>query len=88
MVWNGSACAVPPYAFSYAVSTNANNYDVRAAAVAAGWDQIKPLAVTVTVNAGVTLGSTSSTVPALTATGSFPTGSTFTLVNNGSILGK
>lgn len=86
MAWNGSACAVLPYAFAYSVSANTNNYDVRAAAVAAGWDQIKPLSATLTVNAGVTLGSTSASTPALSASGSFPTGSAFTLVNNGNIL--
>lgn len=86
MAWNGSACVVLPYAFSYSVSANTNNYDVRAAAVTAGWDQVKPLSATLTVNAGVTLGSTSASTPALSASGAFPVGSTFTLVNNGNVL--
>lgn len=55
MVWNGSVCAIPPYAFSVTIGANANNYDVRSAAVAAGWDQVKPLAATVTIGAGVTV---------------------------------
>lgn len=86
MVWNGSSCVVPPYSFVASISANSNNYDVRAAAVAAGWDQIKPLSATLTVNAGVTLGSTSASTPALSASGTFPAGSTFVFVNNGSVL--
>lgn len=50
-VWNGTACVVPPYSFTYVVSANTNNFNLRTAAIAAGWDQVKALSATVTVNA-------------------------------------
>ncbi|MFB0964490.1 MAG: hypothetical protein QMC36_02145 [Patescibacteria group bacterium] len=49
------------------ISASTNNYDVRAAAVSAGWDQVQPLSATVTVGAGVIVGSSSPSAPALTA---------------------
>lgn len=51
MVWNGSACAVPPFSYTYVISANATNYNLRTAAIAAGWDQVKPLSANVTVSA-------------------------------------
>lgn len=35
MVWNGSACEIAGYAYSFVISTNASNYHLRNAAIAA-----------------------------------------------------
>ena len=64
------------HAFQLPMTFTANslNYNVRTAAIAAGWDQILPLVATVTVNPGVVIGSSSNAVPAFD-TGTLPAGS-------------
>lgn len=74
------------FVFNPVIAANTANYNVRAAAIAAGWDQVIPLIATVTINTGVVVYSNAALVPGF-ATGAFTAGSTFTLVNNGSILG-
>jgi len=69
------------------ITANTLNYDVRAQAIAAGWDGLAPLKLTVTVNSGVYVGSSSTGTPAMTVGSTYPTGSTLSLVNNGNILG-
>lgn len=76
------------FVFNYAVSANTNNFNLRAAAVAAGWNQVLPLDATVTVNAGVTVGSVSTGVPAFTTGTGYPGGSSLEVVNYGVIVGK
>jgi hypothetical protein len=65
--------------------TSANNQDLATAAVAAGWDNYRPL-VCVVPN-GVVVGSISTSTPALTVTGSFPNGVTLVVENGGYIVG-
>jgi len=67
-----------------AATVNSNNINIYDWAVASGWD--KSLAVVFTVNSGVTISSTSTSIPAITTGGPFPNG--LTIVNNGTILGK
>lgn len=76
------------FQFTQTITTNTANYNIRASAVAAGWDQVKPLAATITINSGVYLYSTSTSTPALATGVTFPAGSTFLVINNGAIYGK
>ncbi|GIL18665.1 MAG: hypothetical protein BroJett040_24160 [Oligoflexia bacterium] len=69
------------------LSSNTTNYNIRNAAIAAGWDQVIPVIANITINAGVAVYSTSSSTPAL-VTGVLTAGSTITITNNGSILGQ
>lgn len=69
---------------SYASSRNAVN--ARTDALATGWDGTTPIAVSISIASGTVIGSTSTSVPALSISG-FPVGSTVTLVNAGRIQG-
>ncbi|MGZ3769786.1 MAG: Ig-like domain-containing protein [Bdellovibrio sp.] len=76
------------YLLNYTISSSIPNFDVRATAVASGWNQVVPLAATITVNPGVFVYSNSTGVPAFVTGNSFPAGSSITLINNGYIVGK
>ena len=69
------------------ISTNTPNYNLKVAAIAAGWDQIIPLIATVTVNSGVYVYATSTGNAAFDTGSGYPGGSTITLLNNGYIMG-
>lgn len=69
-----------------AIAADTANYNLRSAAIAAGWNGTTPINLTATINATRRVYSTSSSTPAI-VTGSFPSGSTITLVNNGIIVG-
>src|SRR3990167_5791320 len=75
----GTSCGV-----NLVISSNTNNYNIYDAAVVAGW--VSGKAVTLTINSGVVVGSTSTGSPALT-TGAFPAGTSVTIINNSSIIG-
>ena len=78
------------FAFTVTIATNTQNYNLKTAAIAAGWDQVAPLIASITINTGITVGSSS------TATYAFDTGATFpidttlalTTIGTGRILGK
>jgi hypothetical protein len=70
-------------AFSFTISSNQANADLRTLALSAGWNA--SAAVVATIDAAVYINSTSTGTPALTVTGSFPNG--VELINNGYILG-
>lgn len=67
------------------ITSNTNNYDIGAAAIAAGGDKNTP--VILTINAGVTVGSTSSSTPAMYTGTGWGAGTTINITNNGSITG-
>jgi hypothetical protein len=67
------------------ISSNVNNYDIGAAAIAAGGDKSTP--VILTINAGVTVGSTSSGTAAMFTGTGWSSGTTINITNNGSIVG-
>jgi hypothetical protein len=75
------------FAFSATISANTTNYNLRAAAVTAGWNQTSPLNATVTINAGVYVSSTNTGTYAFDTGSTFPAGTTLALINNGTILG-
>lgn len=76
------------FVFNQTISSNTNDYNLRNAAIAGGWDQILALNATITINAGVFVGSSSTGSPGFTTGSSFPVGSTLTVINNGYIVGR
>lgn len=79
--------APPSFTFAPTIAANTMNYNLKVAAIAAGWDQVKPLNATVTINSGVMIGSTLTAAYAFDTGATFPVGTTLKLVNNGKILG-
>lgn len=69
--------------FAFTIGANQTNADLRTLAVNAGWDQSAP--VVATIGSGVYISSNNTGIPALTISGSFPSG--VQLVNNGFIVG-
>lgn len=78
-----------PFIFNRVISANTAGLSLFSAAVAAGWDQVSPLAATVTINAGAVLyGTDTAGSYALDCNGSYPSGSSLRLVNNGTLIGS
>lgn len=69
--------------FSFSISTNQTNANLRSLAIAAGWNSASK--VVATINSGIYVSSNSTGTPALTVSGSFPGG--VQLINNGLIIG-
>lgn len=69
--------------FTFTISSNQTNANLRTLAVNAGWNQTSR--VVATIASGVYISSNSTGTPALTVDGSFPNG--VTLTNNGFIVG-
>lgn len=67
------------------IAANTNNYDIGAAVLAAGGD--KATNVQLTINSGVTVGSTSSSTAAMYTGTGWGSGVTINITNNGSIVG-
>jgi len=80
-------CVDVKFVFNYVIATNTNNFDLRTAAVNAGWNGILLLDATVTVNPGVIVGSTSPSTASFIAQGALPLGSRLKIVNNGMVYG-
>lgn len=64
--------------FSLTISSNTRNVNAKNLAIAAGYNGISPINLTLTINSGVILGSTSTANPALNLTG-FPADSLINL---------
>jgi len=75
------------FTFNVTLSTNTQDYNIRTAAIAAGWDQVLVLKATITINSGVYVGASNTSNKAITWTGSYPSGSTLAIINNGVIEG-
>jgi hypothetical protein len=69
--------------FSFTISSNQTNANLRTLAVNAGWNQSSQ--VVATIAGGIYISSNSTGVPGLTVNGSFPSG--VQLINNGFIVG-
>jgi hypothetical protein len=76
------------FTYNVTISANTTNYNMKAAAITAGWNQTVKLTMSVTINAGVYVYSTSTGTYAFDTGSTFPTGTTLSLVNNGVILGN
>ena len=74
------------YLFTFTISTNQIDADLRSLALAAGWNGVFP--VQATINSGVWISGSvaGNSTAALTISGSFPNG--ITLINNGAIVGR
>lgn len=85
----GSVAHKPSFAkvLNLTISANVQNFDMRAAAIAAGWNGRSPLKMTVTVAPGVYVGSASAGSFSLDTGANFPRGSKLTVINDGYILG-
>ena len=69
------------------ISASQGTYNVRNAAVAAGWDGVKPLVCNITVNSGVALTGTGTGTSAGFVVSNLPTPTTVNLYNYGYIRG-
>jgi len=70
--------------FSFTISSNQTNANLRTLAVNAGWNQT--VKVNATIGSGIQISSTGTGTPALTVNGSFPGG--VSLINTGVIVGR
>jgi hypothetical protein len=75
------------YVLALTIVGNTTNYDLRAAAIAAGWDGTTIINLTCTINTGVYVYATSTGVYAFSTGTSYPAGSTISIINNGTIVG-
>ena len=76
------------FVFNAVISSNVVNYNMREKAILAGWDEVAPIIATVTINSGVIVSSVSIGSYAFATGTVFPDGSSLTLTNNGTILGR
>ena len=76
------------FVFTQTISADTTHYNLRSAAIAAGWDTVRPLIATITINSGVQVRASDTATPAFDTGSSFPAGSSLVLFNNGSIVGK
>jgi hypothetical protein len=76
------------FTFNQTISSNTTNYNLKSAAIAAGWNQTSPLIATITINSGVFVYSTSTGTYGFDTGSTFPSGTSLSLVNNGTIQGQ
>jgi len=74
------------FVFNQTISVDTTNYNLRASAVAAGWDQVAPLFATVTIASGIVVSANSTTAYAFDTGVTFPAGSALALINNGGFI--
>ena len=70
------------------IAASTTNYNLKTALIAAGWNQVTPVICTCTINAGVTVYSTSTGSYAWQTGTGYPAGSSLSLINNGIIVGR
>ncbi len=70
------------------ISANTTDYNVRTAALAAGWNGTDLTNIVLTINAGIFVRASSTSAYAIDTGGSWPVGATITIINNGFIQGK
>jgi len=76
------------YTLGILVSSNQTDYNMRTAAIAAGWNGTSAVNLTVMIQPGVTIDASATTTYAFDTGAPWPAGSTLTLINNGTIRGK
>lgn len=67
------------FSFTPTISANTTSYNLKAAAIAAGWDQVKPLAASVTIASSVVIGAINTSAFAFDTGATFPSGTTLAL---------
>ena len=75
------------FVFNDVIDSDVTNYNLRARAVAAGWDQVVPLIATTIINSGIVLSADSISQYGFDTGTTFPAGTTLALVNNGFVIG-
>lgn len=75
------------FTFNATISADTQNYNLRSAALAGGWDGVAPLNATVTINSGIAVTANATSQYAFDTGASFPAGSSLNIVNNGYIIG-
>ena len=78
---------VGAFVFTPTISADTSDYNLKAAAIAAGWDQVTPLLATVTVDAGIVLSATATSGYGFDTGATFPAGTVLTLICQGYICG-
>lgn len=73
---------------TFTISSDTYDYDMRAAAIAGGWDGASDANITVTLNSGVNVGSTSTGNSAFTTGSPWPAGSILNFQTQGLVVGK
>ena len=76
------------FSFTKTIASDTTNYNIKSDALASGWDGVIALIANITINAGIVVSATDTTIPAFDTGITFPSGSSFSITNNGSILGK
>lgn len=76
-----------PFEYNVVISAATLNFNIRDGAIAAGWDQVKPLEATITIETTGVVASDTNTCAFSTGTG-FPSGSYLEVVNKGVIVGR
>ena len=84
--WQTLAIVSNVFSATLSIQVTTTNFDASSAATAAGWDGVSPVSLTITVSTGAVVGSNSAASPAMTID-AFPTGSSITLINNGTVVG-
>jgi hypothetical protein len=79
---------VNSFIYTHTITANTADYNLRAALISAGWDQVRPVDVTLTIASGVYLFATSTSAYAFTTGFPFPSGSILRLINHGLIVGR
>lgn len=69
------------------ISADVTNYNLKAAAIAAGWDGVVPLDAIVTVNSGIVLSADSTSQYGFDTGSGFPAGTTLKLIMPGYVCG-
>lgn len=75
------------FVFTPTYASTVIDYNLRTAAISAGWNQTDVLRATITINSGVIFGASSTGSYAFDTGSSFPAGSSIALINNGLIIG-
>lgn len=79
--------AVKGFVFNQTLTGSVANYNLRNAAIAAGWNGVLPLIASITIQAGATVYASSTGTYAFDTDTSYPAGSTLAVTNNGVIAG-
>ena len=69
------------------ISADKNKYNLVNELTAAGWDGIKPVNATITINSGIVVYSDTTATAAFDIPTTIPAGSTINIINNGYIVG-
>jgi hypothetical protein len=85
--WKLVHSKVTPFIFNQTISVNTYGYNMREAAVLAGWNTTDPLIATITINVGVVVGGESDQNFGFSSGLTFPQASKLTIINNGTIAG-